>query len=79
MFMNLHTLKYDDQLIDWFRLDPAKVHLPKIVSSSDVSAFGSLSSGVLKGFPITGCLGDQSAGESSRIIHIESEHADRCL
>ena len=35
--------------------------LPKIVPSSDTKAFGKLASTVLKGLPITGCLGDQSA------------------
>jgi glycerol kinase len=61
MFMNLETLEYDERLIDFFRLDRAKLHLPKITRSSDPKAYGTLSSGALKGFPITGCLGDQSA------------------
>lgn len=61
MFMNIKTLQYDDSLLDFFRIDPTKVHLPKIVHSADSSAYGSLSSTVLKGVPITGCLGDQSA------------------
>jgi len=61
MFMNLATLEYDDSLIDFFRLDPSKIHFPKITRSSDPEAYGSLASGVLKGTPITGCLGDQSA------------------
>ena len=61
MFMNLETLEYDEQLIDFFRLDAGKLHLPKIVRSSDPSAYGTLASTVLKGFAITGCLGDQSA------------------
>jgi glycerol kinase len=61
MFMNLHTLKYDSSLIDFFRLDEKRLNLPKIVPSSDSTAYGSLASTVLKGFPITGCLGDQSA------------------
>ncbi len=61
MFMNLHTLQYDDSLIDFFRLDRSKFSLPKIVHSSDSSAYGSLTSTILKGVPITGCLGDQSA------------------
>jgi len=61
MFMNLETLEYDDALIDFFRLDRKKIHMPKIVRSSDAEAYGSLSSGVLSGIPITGCLGDQSA------------------
>ncbi|OAP54795.1 glycerol kinase [Fonsecaea erecta] len=61
MFMNLKTLEYDDSLLDFFRIDTSKIHLPKIVHSSDSSAYGSLTSTVLKGVPITGCLGDQSA------------------
>lgn len=61
MFMNLHTLKYDDSLIDFFRVDASRVHFPKIVRSSDAEAYGSLISGTLKGVRITGCLGDQSA------------------
>lgn len=61
MFMNIHTLKYDDSLIDFFRLDRSKVHFPKIIHSSDPEGYGTLASTVLRGFPITGCLGDQSA------------------
>ncbi len=61
MFMNLETLDYDDSLIDFFKLDRKKLHMPKIVRSSDPEAYGSVSSGVLAGTPITGCLGDQSA------------------
>jgi len=61
MFMNIHSLKYDDSLLDFFRFDMDKLHLPKIVRSSDAEAFGALSAGVLKGVKITGCLGDQSA------------------
>jgi glycerol kinase len=61
MFMNLETLNYDDSLIDFFRIDTSKIALPKIVHSSDREAYGSLASTVLRGVPITGCLGDQSA------------------
>lgn len=61
MFMNIHTLKYDEQLLDFFRFDLAKLHLPKIVRSSDTTAFGTLTTGILSGYPIMGCLGDQSA------------------
>jgi glycerol kinase len=61
MFMNLHTLKYDSKLLEFFQLDPAKVRLPKIVPSSSPEAFGTISAGPLKGTRITGCLGDQSA------------------
>jgi len=61
LFMNLKTLDYDESLLDFFRLDPTKIHLPKITRSSDPEAYGRLESTVLKGTPITGCLGDQSA------------------
>jgi glycerol kinase len=60
MFMNLKTLEYDDTLLDFFGLK-GKMHLPKIVPSSDAEAYGALISGPLAGVPITGCLGDQSA------------------
>jgi glycerol kinase len=61
MIMNLKTLQYDEPLLDFFRLDLAKIHLPKIVRSSEPTAFGALASSILHGVPITGCLGDQSA------------------
>jgi glycerol kinase len=61
MFMNIETLDYDNDLIDWFRLDRNKLTLPKIVPSSDPEAYGTLAATVLKGTKITGCLGDQSA------------------
>lgn len=61
MFMNIHSLTYDESLIDFFRLDPTKVHLPTIVASASETAYGSLASTTLKGYAITGCLGDQSA------------------
>ena len=61
MFMNIDTLDYDDSLISFFKLDRKKLHMPKIVRSSDPHAYGSVSSGVLAGTPIMGCLGDQSA------------------
>ncbi|KAK4941377.1 Glycerol kinase [Elasticomyces elasticus] len=63
MWMNIHKLQYDDQLISFFDLDvkTPKLHLPKIVPSSDPEAYGKLASTKLKGTKITGCLGDQSA------------------
>ncbi|GAB7348694.1 hypothetical protein MBLNU459_g7438t1 [Dothideomycetes sp. NU459] len=63
MFMDIHTLKYNPELIEFFsyEFDLSKLHLPEIVRSSDTKAFGSLASGTLKDLPITGCLGDQSA------------------
>lgn len=61
MFMNLHTVQYDPKLLEFFELDQSKVHLPKIVPSSDAEAYGQMASGPLKGLKIAGCLGDQSA------------------
>ncbi|KAI9744740.1 MAG: Glycerol kinase [Claussenomyces sp. TS43310] len=61
MFMNLHTLQYDDKLLDFFEVDRKKMTLPKIVPSSCIESFGQLASGPLKGMKITGCLGDQSS------------------
>jgi glycerol kinase len=61
MFMNLTTLDYDKSLLNFFGLDRSRLHLPKIVKSSDSSVYGSLASSTLAGVPITGCLGDQSA------------------
>lgn len=61
MFVNLHTLKYDQNVLDFFDIDSEKLKLPKIVASSDLEAFGWFASGPLKGVRITGCLGDQSA------------------
>ncbi|KAL8365469.1 hypothetical protein RB595_004332 [Gaeumannomyces hyphopodioides] len=61
MFMNLESLAYDEDLIDWFRLDREKILLPKIVRSSDPKAYGALAGTALRGTRITGCLGDQSA------------------
>ncbi|PCG98082.1 Glycerol kinase [Penicillium occitanis (nom. inval.)] len=60
MFMNLSTLEYDDRLLDFFGVK-GKIHLPRIVPSSDRKAYGSISSGTLQGVPIMGCLGDQSS------------------
>ncbi|KAF2215475.1 hypothetical protein CERZMDRAFT_35622 [Cercospora zeae-maydis SCOH1-5] len=63
MFMDIHKLKYSEQMLEFFsyEFDVRKVHLPEIVPSSDAKAFGQIQSGSLKGWPIMGCLGDQSA------------------
>ncbi|POS88049.1 glycerol kinase [Erysiphe pulchra] len=61
MFMNIHTLQYDDKLFHFFKINRKSISLPKIVPSSDKYAYGRLASGILKGTKITGCLGDQSA------------------
>ena len=54
MFMNLKTLKYDDSLIDFFRLDTQKVHLPEIVRSSDTKAVRLSRLDFLEGLPYHG-------------------------
>lgn len=63
MFMDIHKLKYSEQMLDFFsyEFDMRKIHLPEIVQSADKKAYGKLSTGPLKGWPIMGCLGDQSA------------------
>jgi len=61
MLMNLHTVKYDQKLFDFFEIDMNKVHMPRIVPSSCATAYGSIRSGLLEGMRIAGCLGDQSA------------------
>ncbi|KAJ6096578.1 hypothetical protein N7486_007324 [Penicillium sp. IBT 16267x] len=60
MFVNLESLQYDDKLLDFFGIK-GKVHLPKIVPSSDADAYGVIAAGPLAGVPIMGCLGDQSS------------------
>lgn len=61
MFMDLRTLTYSPKLLSFFNIDPKKIHLPKIVPSSDPDVFGKIASGVLANIPIAGCLGDQSS------------------
>jgi glycerol kinase len=55
--MNLHTLAWDDELLDAFGI-PAQM-LPRICSSSEV--YGIATEGGVKGVPIAGILGDQQA------------------
>jgi glycerol kinase len=71
MFINIHTLQYDDALLDFFQLD--QKHVSKIVPSSSTDAFGALVGGVLKGVPITGCLGDQSVALVGQCAFNEGE------
>ncbi|KAK0877210.1 Glycerol kinase [Friedmanniomyces endolithicus] len=63
MFMDIRKLQYSDEMLEFlsYEFDLKKVHMPKIVRSADKEVYGKLSSGPLKGFPIMGCLGDQSA------------------
>lgn len=58
MLMNLETLEWDPILKDFFDI-PDTVILPSIKTSSEV--YGHMKSGILKGVPISGCLGDQQA------------------
>lgn len=61
MLMNLHTMEYDEDLLEFFDIDPTKVDLPKIVPSSCHVSYGSIAEGPLAGVKIAGCLGDQSS------------------
>ena len=57
--MNIETLQWDDELLDFFKLD--KSCLAEIVSNSQ--EYGKLKCGIKKldGLPIAGLIGDQQA------------------
>ncbi|KAL0080663.1 glycerol kinase [Phycomyces blakesleeanus] len=57
LLMNLKSLKWDPELLKFFDI-PDHV-LPSLVSSSE--KYGEVHKGVLKGVPITSCMGDQQA------------------
>lgn len=57
LLMDLETLNWDPYLCDFFHI-PQSI-LPRIKASSDF--FGQISTGLLKGIPITGIIGDQNA------------------
>ncbi|KAJ3130537.1 Glycerol kinase [Nowakowskiella sp. JEL0407] len=57
MLMNLHTLKWDNDLLEFFGASESS--LPEIKSSAET--YGFFASGPLKGIPIAGCLGDQQS------------------
>ncbi|XP_054282634.1 glycerol kinase-like [Macrosteles quadrilineatus] len=57
MLMNLQTLQWDPTLCRFFGI-PMSI-LPKVRSSSEI--YGYLAEGLLRGVPISGCLGDQQA------------------
>jgi glycerol kinase len=57
MLMNIDTLEWDDELLDFFGFD--RKILAKIVSNSEV--YGDFAAGPLKGVPIAGMVGDQQA------------------
>jgi glycerol kinase len=63
MLMDLHTVSYSDELFKFFsyEFDLHKIHFPKIAKSSCAESYGSIADGPLRGCPIAGCLGDQSA------------------
>ncbi len=76
MFMNIDTLKYDDELLDFWKLDKKKINLPEIRSSSELYGHFAITKETIKSLgidvdtkdleyisdvPIAGCLGDQSA------------------
>ncbi|KAK0084831.1 hypothetical protein PV325_006357 [Microctonus aethiopoides] len=57
MLMNILTLKWDPTLLSFFNV-PSEI-LPQIRSSSEI--YGHIQEGMLKGVPISGCLGDQQS------------------
>ncbi|XP_043280581.1 glycerol kinase-like [Venturia canescens] len=57
MLMNITTLKWDPTLLKFFDI-PIDI-LPRIRSSSEI--YGHIHDGMLRGVPISGCLGDQQA------------------
>lgn len=59
MLMNLETLQWDNELIEFFGLNEKKINLPEIRSSSEI--YANIKEGALAGVPISGCLGDQQA------------------
>lgn len=57
MLMNIKTMNWDEKLCKFFDI-PITI-LPTIKSSSEI--YGYIKEGVLKGLPLSGCLGDQQA------------------
>ncbi|XP_074105089.1 glycerol kinase 3 isoform X2 [Cotesia typhae] len=57
MLMNITTLKWDPTLLAFFNI-PKEI-LPQIRSSSEI--YGFIHDDMLKGVPISGCLGDQQS------------------
>uniref|UniRef100_A0A2S2NA87 Probable glycerol kinase n=1 Tax=Schizaphis graminum TaxID=13262 RepID=A0A2S2NA87_SCHGA len=58
MLMNIHSLRWDKALIDFFEI-PKGLLFPEIRSCSEV--FGHMTDGPLIETPISGCIGDQQA------------------
>ncbi len=61
MLMNLGTLEWDPELLRFFGLDPRKVHLPVICSSSEVLGKLDYPGSPFPEVPVAGVLGDQQA------------------
>lgn len=59
LLMNLKTLKWDPQLLEFFDI-PESV-LPQLCSSSQIYGHVDVKDNALNGVPIAGCLGDQQA------------------
>jgi glycerol kinase len=59
MLLNLQTLKYDQELIDFFGVQ--KLILPQVLPSSQVYGHLAEDDSAFPGLSISGCLGDQSA------------------
>ena len=57
MLMNLHTLEWDDEVLD--ALGVPRAMLPEIRPSSEI--YGEALSGPLQGVPVAAALGDQQA------------------
>jgi glycerol kinase len=57
LLLDLHKRKWSSELCNFFGI-PHQI-LPEILSSAEV--YGCMTTGSLKGVPISGCLGDQQA------------------
>ncbi|ANB13973.1 glycerol kinase [Sugiyamaella lignohabitans] len=71
MFMNIQTLEYDAELVDFF--DVPKLNLPDVVSSSEIYGYFSDDDAAFPSLPISGCLGDQS---SALVGHLGFDKGD---
>jgi len=58
--MNIDTLQWDQTLMQELGIPTQGISFPTIRSCSSQD-YGSIASGVLKGVPITGCVGDQQS------------------
>ncbi len=67
--MDLHTLAWDDELLD--AIGVPRAMLPEIRSSSEV--YGEVRVGALAGVPVAGDLGDQQAATFGQACHAPGE------